>query len=216
VDVGAHVTPDAPVAAIVLAAGASVRMGSPKQLLPSRDGTPLVAHAAATALAAGLSPVVVVLGAQASIVREALTGLAVQDVVCTAWADGMHQSIASGVAQVFVAATPAGADEGAPPAALIVMTCDQPDTTPDDLRALVAVWRASGTPMVATSHDGAAGVPALFARDQWDALSTLPAGEGARTLLRAAGGHVALHRPARAATRDLDTRADYDAWRAAE
>ncbi|MEI6051730.1 MAG: NTP transferase domain-containing protein, partial [Opitutaceae bacterium] len=82
--------------AIILAAGASSRLGSPKQLL-LLDGQPLVTRAAQAALTAGAWPVVVVLGAHAEKIRPALARLPVIVVENAAWPEGMAASIRTGI-----------------------------------------------------------------------------------------------------------------------
>ena len=85
-----------PVGGVVLAAGGSKRMGTTKQLLPWR-GKPLVRHVAEKALATGLNPVVVVTGAAAEEVKNALAGLAVEIVHNAGWETGQASSIRAGV-----------------------------------------------------------------------------------------------------------------------
>jgi len=84
------------IAGIVLAAGASARFGQPKQLLDWR-GQPFVRAVARTALAAGLSPVIVVTGANAEPVEAALRDLPVQIVRNAEWQEGQAGSIRAGV-----------------------------------------------------------------------------------------------------------------------
>jgi len=178
---------------IVLAAGASTRLGRPKQLV-LRDGIPLVARAARTALEAALGPVLVVLGAQAEAVADALAGLDVALVTNTRWEDGMGTSIAAGVA-----------DAAQRPSceAVILMTCDQPGVSSAHLTALAAEWRRAGAEAVGSAYGGSVGIPALFARQGFPSLMALEPGSGAKVLLR---GATALACPACEA--DIDTPED--------
>ena len=75
-------------AVVVLAAGGSSRMGSPKQLLPFKGKT-LVSHAVETAIEAALGPVVVVTGREPALIQEALDGLQVEFVLNAVWKDGI-------------------------------------------------------------------------------------------------------------------------------
>src|SRR5580704_14397123 len=84
------------IALVLLAAGGSTRMGSPKQLLPYQ-GRPLIRHAAETALASGCHPVMVVLGSHAAEIRAALEGLDVVVVENTEWEKGIGTSIRAGI-----------------------------------------------------------------------------------------------------------------------
>ena len=83
--------------AVILAAGSSSRMGSPKQILPFR-GISLLRRAALAALNAGCSPVVVVTGAHAELSRRELDGLDVREALNPRWETGMASSIGAGLA----------------------------------------------------------------------------------------------------------------------
>ena len=124
------------VAAVILAAGASTRLGQPKQLL-DWGGTPLLAHVADVALSAGFDPVIVVLGCQAQIVRQALGPRPVQTVMNWRWEEGMSTSV-----QVGLAALPPQVTAAA------FLQCDQPLITPELLRALVTRFEETGAYVV--------------------------------------------------------------------
>lgn len=152
-------------AAIVLAAGASTRLGSPKQLV-QLDGERLVHRAARLALEAGCSRVIVVEGAVS--LHEALAGLSVEIVHCADWAVGMGASLRRGLAHV-----------GAAVDAALIMLVDQTQLTVDDLRALLAAPGA----VAAAEYDGILGVPARFSSAHFDELRALAPDEGARRWL---------------------------------
>ena len=115
------------IGAIVLAAGASSRMGTPKQAL-ELDGRSLLRRAALAALEAGLRPVVVVTGANVARSREQIAGLEVVEAENAAWATGMGSSVVAGLRALLDAAP--GTD------AVVLTVCDQPFVTPALLRAL--------------------------------------------------------------------------------
>ena len=175
-------------AAIVLAAGASTRLGEPKQLVMLGADT-LLERAVRTARAAGCEPVVVVLGAAAERIRERcdLSGAVV--VTNPEWEEGMASSIRSGFTAV-------GGADGA-----VLMTCDQPAVTAEHLLALSATGEVT-----ASAYAGRRGVPAYFPAASFAALMELSGDAGARELLRSAatvelvGGEL-----------DVDTAADLDA-----
>src|SRR6185295_353638 len=96
------------VAAVVLAAGSSTRMGQNKLLL-AVEGQPLVARAVRAAAAAGLAPIVVVLGHQAEQVRAALEGLEYHAVINPDHARGKGTSLQVGIAEVARATSAAAA-----------------------------------------------------------------------------------------------------------
>lgn len=186
-------------AALVLAAGASSRMGRPKALLEI-GGRTLVARAADAAREAGLAPVIVVLGSDAAALRESLRGARAALVENAAWATGMASSIRCGVA-----ALPEEAE------AVVLLPCDQPAVSADLLARLVALRRERGLPMAACRYAGALGPPALFARERFGELLALGGDEGARGLLRRAPESVAVLDFPEGAF-DVDTPEDWARW----
>lgn len=162
------------VGAVLLAAGASRRLGQPKQLLPI-DGKPLIVRMAECLLATNTWPVVVVLGAHAEEIRPVLARLPVLVSENPAWSEGMASSLRTGIGalQQFSRSLDAA----------LVTVCDQPALCPEVVRQLVAMQRASGRSMVAAHYAGRNGVPALFLREHFHALSELTGEEGARLLL---------------------------------
>ena len=137
---------------VILAAGASTRMGSPKQLLPYR-GRPLICHAVEQALAADAEMVFVVLGANAGPISSAISRDRTDLFILNnpRWREGMGASIQVGVE----AATAANLD------AVIITLGDQPHVSPQILNTLIATQMQTGKPIVAASYAGVAGVPAL-------------------------------------------------------
>jgi molybdenum cofactor cytidylyltransferase len=186
-------------AVMILAAGASSRLGTPKQMLPV-NGETLLARAARTALAAHPDRVVVVLGAHADACQLALAGLPVEIVVHSGWAEGQASSLRAGLAHLQAT--------GAPPDAAVIMLCDQPRVSHELLSTLRARYRATGAPVVASRYDnGVVGPPALFDRSLFAELHALTGDVGARRVIEA---HVARLEtiPFPGGTIDIDTPAD--------
>jgi molybdenum cofactor cytidylyltransferase len=156
------------VAAVVLAAGASRRLGSPKQLALLGDET-LLERAVRVAREAGCSPVVVVLGAESELVSRGVPEDAVV-VMNDQWMEGMGASIRDGVGACN------GVAEG-----ILVMTCDQPSVTADHLRLLMA-----DREIRASRYAGRRGVPAFFPKKCFGELMALQGDTGARELLGSA------------------------------
>jgi molybdenum cofactor cytidylyltransferase len=157
------------VAGVILAAGASRRLGMPKQLAVV-GGERLLERAVRTAREAGCDPVVVVLGAGAErIAAECRLGV-VRVVQNPAWAEGMGSSLRLGVASLGEACD-----------AVVVMTCDQPAVTAEHLRKLIE--RCAEKP-VASAYAERQGVPACFPAGSFDALLCQTGDLGARELLR--------------------------------
>ncbi len=178
---------------MVLAAGGSTRMGRPKMLLPL-DGAPLVARAVWPLLEAGLSRVVVVVGAEADGVRAALpSDPAVVAVANPRWQAGMASSLRVGLAAC------------APADAVVVALGDQPSVTGAVVTRLLAA--ASGGPLVVSTHEDRVVHPILFGRELFAELEALEGDVGAREVVRR---HLARAvRVAGEAPRDLDTPDDY-------
>jgi CTP:molybdopterin cytidylyltransferase MocA len=160
------------VAAVVLAAGGSRRLGHPKQLV-LWQGESLVRRAARVAVESSCGRVVVVVGAVAPEVRDALAGVPVEVVSNDDWSEGMAASIRCGVGAV------AHGGEGA----VLLVACDQPALTASHLDRIVARW-VQGARAVGSRYAGTLGVPALFDRSFFPPLLALHGDTGAKKLLR--------------------------------
>lgn len=163
------------VAAIVLAAGASRRLGQPKQLLQV-DGESLLARTIRLANEAGASPVIVVLGAQFETIRASISSMQVISVFNELWEMGIAGSIHAGLDAI---------DSNAPDSSgALLLTCDQPRLTAAHLLALLDKFAAQGANViVASRYSGSLGVPAVFPRSVFPMLRWLQGDRGARSLL---------------------------------
>ena len=183
---------------VLLAAGASRRMGKPKQLIEI-GGQPLVVRAAEAALASAAWPVVVVLGANAEKIRPLLARLPVLVAENPAWTEGMASSLRAGVDTLRMFSR---ALDGA-----LVAVADQPAFSADVIARLVAVRGATGQSIVAARYAGRLGVPVLFGQVHFAALAALTGEDGARHFLAEhAGETAAVDLPELAV--DLDTPED--------
>jgi molybdenum cofactor cytidylyltransferase len=188
-----------PVAAVVLAAGGSIRMGELKQLLPI-CGRPMVRLVTEAVCAAGLDQVVVVVGAQAEAVQRALSGLPVEFARNEEWAAGMSTSVRTGL----------GVLRPEIQAALMVLA-DQPGLTPELLRTITARYRRTGAPIVVPVYRGRRGNPVLFDRVLLPELAAAEGDRGGRTLIiryEARLECVEIDDPG--VILDVDTREDYE------
>lgn len=159
------------VAAVILAAGGSTRFGEPKALLRWEQRS-LITRIADTAWAAGLSPVIAVVGAQAERVAAELTGRPVQVLYNYRWQAGMSTSLAVGLAAL-------------PPQveAAVFLPVDQPLISPALLHALIVRWQVEGAGIVApTDAAGRRATPVLFAREFFPELAQLSGDVGGRAL----------------------------------
>ncbi len=192
------------IAAIVLAAGGSTRMGRPKLTLPMPDGRALVRVAVDQVLATGLDDAVVVLGGDAAAVRAALAGLPVREVVNPRYAEGQSTSLRAGLDALRPGTT----------AALIALG-DQPLPDPAVIGRLVAAFRTTGRPIAVPRYREGRGNPVLFAAALFDELRTVTGDRGGRDVIardpqRVTEVPVDAPMPA-----DVDTPEDYEAARTA-
>ncbi len=186
------------VAAIILAAGGSQRMGRPKQLL-SIDGQPMVRRVTAAVCDSRLTQVVVVVGAHASLVSKALAGLPVEPVYNEDWAEGMSTSVRVGIRALR-------ADIGA----VLVILADQPALTPKLVQLLVERYRATEAPIVAPFYRGQRGNPVLFDRSLFPELLSIQGDRGGRMIITRYDEQmerVECHDPG--VVQDVDTLDDY-------
>ena len=190
-------------ALLLLAAGASTRMGQPKQLLPYHGRT-LLRHAAETAVASGCTPLVLVTGALHDALLAEVAGLPIQPVHNPDWETGLASSIRAGLRAL------AEIDPAAPPTAVLLMLSDQPLLTPALLRQLVARQQHTQAPVVAAAYGDTLGVPAIFAQTMLPALLRLQGSQGAGRLIASLGKAVGRV-PFPAGLLDVDTPEQYAA-----
>ncbi|MFW6076828.1 MAG: NTP transferase domain-containing protein [Hyphomicrobiales bacterium] len=160
------------VAALVLAAGRSSRMGGPNKLLATVAGTPMVRRVAETALATAANPVIVVTGHQAAEVEATLAGLDVQIVHNPDYASGLASSLKTGLATL-----PPETD------AFVVCLGDMPLIEPAHIDSLIAAFDPDSRPVCVPVHAGRRGNPVLWSRRYIPNMLALEGDEGARRLL---------------------------------
>ena len=192
------------VAAIILAAGASTRMGRPKQLLPWGEKT-MLQHVVDTVCAAPVDRVILVLGHHAQKILDAL------DVGHRPAAPGIkialnpqpERGLSSSV-QVGLAALDDQVD-----AALFVLA-DQPGITPQIIAAIVERYHQTHAPIVVPVHQGRRGNPALFARETFPALMQVRDDQGGRAILAQYAPRIEqVEVGSDAIFQDIDTTEDY-------
>lgn len=163
------------VPAIILAAGASIRLGQPKQLVRF-NGETLLERAIRIAAESGASPVIVVVGAH---FEQVSAGVPLDDAIAIHnpdWKQGIASSIQAGLVAIERLAPHS-------PGALI-LPCDQLRLSADHLRALLSAYAAQPEPsIVASTYADVLGIPAVFPRSAFAALLALRGDKGARALL---------------------------------
>ena len=162
-------------AAIVLAAGASTRLGQPKQLLRIEDES-LLHRTVRLAEEAGCAPIFVVLGFEAERMRRELNGLNARVVINSNWQSGMGSSLHFGV-EALVKEVPL-------PQQVLLLLSDQPKLSKHTLLNLMRKSAETGSLIVASSYAEKLGVPALFREKLYPDLLKSDGDKGARELIQ--------------------------------
>jgi molybdenum cofactor cytidylyltransferase len=165
--------PNATIAAIILAAGGSRRMGVPKPLLLF-NGTTFLRHLIDLYQSSSVQKIVVVLGARAHDVNEQLQGL---DVIVA-----LNQDYARGQLSSIILGVQAGEDLGAD--GVIIHPVDHPLINTSLVDALVSRFVVKGSPIIIPICRGKRGHPVLFSRALFDELKNAPQEIGARAVVR--------------------------------
>ena len=191
----ARASPNHALHAVVLAAGASTRFGSPKQLV-RLAGRPLLHTAVTRAAEVAGNALIVVLGAGAAELAPLLKHSPGSIVVNQDWREGIASSIRAAVARL--PQTCAG---------VMLVLADQAGVTADDLKRLAGTWRKQPQYIAAALYEGVCGVPAIFPRSIFRELSELRGDTGARVLLRRNTDRI-VRVPMPSAALDVDTPED--------
>jgi CTP:molybdopterin cytidylyltransferase MocA len=192
-------------AILLLAAGASSRMGGRDKLVEPVDGQPLLRRSALAALGTG-APVLCTLPPDRALRRAALQGLEVTLVEVPDAATGMAASLRAGLRALPDRAT-----------GVMVLPADMPGFTAAALASLIAAAQTDPQTLIrGGAEDGTPGHPVIFPRDLWADLAQVTGDEGGRSVIRAHRNRVrVIPLPGRMATLDLDTPEDWAAFRAA-
>jgi molybdenum cofactor cytidylyltransferase len=190
------------VTGLVLAAGGSRRLGTPKQLLPL-GGRTLLDHALDAAHSSGFDQLIVALGGSSVEVRAQVDLTGANVVENLDYGEGCSSSIAASLAAV---------DPGCE--VLVLMLGDQPGVTAATVRALLA-GRGDGAAMAVCRYDDGRGHPLAFGRALFDDLRELHGDKAVWKLMDRLGNEVVEVRVPGPVPRDVDTREDYEAVLAA-
>ena len=183
--------------AIILAAGASSRMGRPKQLLEWQNQS-LLEHAIQTARSVLNERVIVVLGAHAEVIQMAADLDAVTTIVNPDWQEGIASSIRTGIQ-----ALPASAEAG------LILLCDQPLINSRHIQTILSAWQNEPTRIVASRYNQSIGVPTLFPAEFFRPLMELKGDRGAKHVLMEFSENL-LAIPLPEAELDIDSAGDFD------
>ena len=185
---------------VILAAGASKRLGKPKQSLKFRERT-LLQRIAQTALETE-TKTVVVLGANADKIAHEIADLSVEIVINEDWQSGMSSSIKAGLEKLLEIQP---ASNG-----VILLLCDQPFVNKETILRLIETQAETLKPIVACQYENTIGVPALFMREMFDELLILKGETGAKNLMSQNSENLATISAAEAGF-DVDTIEDFEA-----
>lgn len=158
--------------AIILAAGESRRMGTPKQLLEWQNHR-LLEHAILNAQAIFGQRIIIVLGANADVIKATIDFNSVTLVLNENWQEGIASSIRAGIQALPKSATSA-----------LLLLGDQPLIKTPQLQQLLNYALSEPTKIVASEYNGVIGVPALFPASFFANLLTLSGDKGAKFLLQ--------------------------------
>jgi molybdenum cofactor cytidylyltransferase len=187
-------------AIVILAAGVSKRLGSPKQLLAYKGQT-LLRHAVDTAVETGCPSVFVVLGANMDLLKKEVNDKPVIIIENKSWEEGMASSIRAALQNITATLLR--------PDSVIFMVCDQPFVNSSLLLNLLATKQQTVLPVVASRYAGKMGTPALFHKSFFPALMELKGDKGAGKLISDNANKVAAVDFPKGET-DIDTAADYE------
>ncbi len=169
------------VGAVILAAGASRRMGRPKMPLPWREGRTILQQVIHIAESAGADPILVVTGSDREVVEALLHGTRARPVFNPAHRQGgMLSSIQAGLRAL----------ERTPVQAAFLMPGDLPKVRPATVRTLLDAWAEEPARLVVPSFAHRAGHPVVIPRERWPEILALGAGETLRDFFRRHRGEI--------------------------
>ena len=197
-------SPQPAIGIIILAAGASRRMGRPKQLL-EYQGQTLLNRTIGIARSLNNNPVIVVLGANAELIEPTISNSEVGIVYNPDWDTGMGSSIRTGLNALL--------EKHSEISAVLVLLVDQPYLTADLLNSLITEYQQNTPPVVAARYGEVLGVPALFNRSVFPRLFGLDKQVGARKVI-ASYRQELRSIPFPKGAIDLDTPSDWEQFNA--
>jgi molybdenum cofactor cytidylyltransferase len=187
------------IAVIILAAGRSARLGSPKQLLSYRGKT-LLQHSIDTALESMASQILVVLGSKKDSIKKEIEQTQIFILENSSWESGMASSISCGITNLQIIAPETEA--------VILMVCDQPFVNAKLLNNLITKHKDSKQSIVASSYANTLGTPALFHKSLFVELLALQGESGAKSLIKKYSQQVGFVSFDQGSI-DIDTRENY-------
>ncbi len=189
------------VGGVVLAAGTSSRFGERNKLLATVNEEPIVRRAVRPLVAAGVEPIVVVVGHEADAVRAAIFDFPVEIVYNGAHASGQASSVRVGITEL---------ESNRRVDAAVVALGDMPFVHADAVETLVSAYRSGVGSALAAAYDGVRGNPVLFDRQFFEDLTGLDGDTGGREVLLEAESAALVEVGDRGVRRDVDDPMDLD------
>jgi molybdenum cofactor cytidylyltransferase len=159
---------------LIVAAGESKRLGTPKQLLQF-EGQSLINRLINIVSGAGSFPITIVLGAEAAAIQAQLPDANLHVVINEDWREGMGSSIRFGLKQMIKA--DANLD------GVLILVCDQPFIKSESVQSLIQMQKSTGLPMAACFYEGIVGTPAVFHQSMFSDLLKLTGDTGAKKMM---------------------------------
>lgn len=160
-------------------------------------------HTAEISVAANFHSIVVVLGANAEILRKEIEDLEIEIVLNENWANGMSSSVKISLSEIIKKEILDAA---------LIMLCDQPLVMTQPLLNLCEVFARTGKPIAACEYQNTVGFPALFSSNVFGELMNLPESDGAKKIIKKYAGNTALISAPEAAL-DVDTFEDFEKFK---
>ena len=191
---------DKSIGIIILAAGASTRLGQPKQLLIYQNHS-LIFNTVKVAVNSGCAPIVLVLGAYADLIFPEVRNFPVKIVKNCDWQEGMNTSIKVGLNSLKAAKNKL--------IATVLMVCDQPFISTQIIKKIIDVYYLKNKEIVACKYADTFGVPALFSSKFFPEMLNLKTSKGAKQIIKNYSHLVAAVDFPKGEI-DIDTFADYE------
>jgi molybdenum cofactor cytidylyltransferase len=186
---------------VILAAGASTRLGEPKQLL-EYDHKNLLQRVIDAAVNSNANTVIVILGSTADQISSEIDKSKVNVIINTEWEEGMASSVRNGLNELLFISPSTDA--------VILMVCDQPYVSSELINDLIDKQKETGKLIIACNYGETFGPPALFHKSLFHELMHLKGDVGARKIIQHHSNEVATV-PFTKGKIDIDTKEDYDA-----
>jgi molybdenum cofactor cytidylyltransferase len=186
---------------VILAAGASTRLGKPKQLLKFKCKS-LLQNSIDAAVHSDADSTIIVLGANAEQISNEIDRSGITILVNKEWEEGMASSVRNGLNELLFISPATDA--------VIFVVCDQPHVSSDLINDLINTQKQTGKPIVTCNYGETIGPPALFYKSLFDELMKLKGDAGARKIIQHHSDQVATVLFEKGKI-DIDTEADYNA-----